>query len=186
MFLGDSVVLPAIDGLPICSRQLVFQTTVRSITSQEIADDPALVAQLKNLYDILDSRTTPTTIPLPWLSAPSILKKLLATKEVYDIVSRAIDIRVKSGKIQNDTLQMLIDAQDERLVMVGVSNQMLVFWHKVDFSLVHNGFTCCGSQSDWYHGVMAHNLSWQQLGVERQGHAGNRRTAVDVLSGSSG
>ena len=159
MFLGDSVVLPAIDGLPICSRQLVFQTTVRSITSQEIADDPALVAQLKNLYDILDSRTTPTTIPLPWLSAPSILKKLLATKEVYDIVSRAIDIRVKSGKIQNDTLQMLVDAQYDRLVTVGVSNQMLVFWHKFDFSLVHNRCTSCGRRSDRYHSVMAHNLS---------------------------
>ena len=56
-----------------------------------------------------------------------MLKKLRATKEVYDIVSRAIDIRMKSGKPQNDTLQMLIEAQDERLVIVGVSNQMSGF-----------------------------------------------------------
>lgn len=113
--------------MPTRSRQLVFQTTVRTITSQEIADDPALVARLKNLYDILDSGTTPATILLPWLPGPSMLRKLLATKEVYDILSRAIDLRVKSDKIQNDTLQMLIDAEDERLVMVGVSALMLVF-----------------------------------------------------------
>jgi len=58
-----------------------------------------------------------------------MLKKLMATKEVYDIISRAVDIRLKSGKPQNDTLQMLVDAQDERLVMVGVSDQTSAFWH---------------------------------------------------------
>ena len=102
-----------------------------------------------------------------------MLKKLLATKEVYDIVSRAIDIRVKSGKLQNDTLQMLIDAQDERLVIVGVSTRCLFFWYHVDPSLVYNGFTSRRSQSDWYYSVVAHNISRQQLGVEEQGYARN-------------
>lgn len=51
-----------------------------------------------------------------------MLRKLLATKEVYDIVSRAIDVRLKSAKPQNDTLQMLVDSKDERLVIVGVSH----------------------------------------------------------------
>ncbi|KAG6375662.1 hypothetical protein JVT61DRAFT_3234 [Boletus reticuloceps] len=102
--------------------ELVFQITVRSLASQEIADDSALVARLKSLYDILDSETTPTTVLLPWLPFPSMLRKLLATKEVYSIVSRTVDIRLKSGNSRNDSLQMLIDAQDERLVIVGVSD----------------------------------------------------------------
>lgn len=100
-----------------------------------------------------------------------MLKKLIATKEVYDIISRAIDVRLKSGKPQNDTLQMLVDAQDERLVIVGVSDQISACWQPVDSSLVHHGFASCGRQSNWYHSVMAHNLSGQQLGVERQDYA---------------
>ena len=50
-----------------------------------------------------------------------MLKKLFATKEIYDIVSRAVEARERSGFSQDDTLQMLLDAGDERLVIVGVS-----------------------------------------------------------------
>jgi hypothetical protein len=50
-----------------------------------------------------------------------MIRKLLATKEIYDIVSRAIDAREQSGASRNDTLQMMLDMGDEKLVMVGVS-----------------------------------------------------------------
>jgi hypothetical protein len=50
-----------------------------------------------------------------------MIRKLLATKEIYDIVSRAIDAREQSGTSRNDALQMMLDMGDEKLVMVGVS-----------------------------------------------------------------
>ena len=50
-----------------------------------------------------------------------MVKKLWATKEIYEIVTAAIDAREKSGVSHNDTLQMLLDSGDERLVVVGVS-----------------------------------------------------------------
>jgi len=53
-----------------------------------------------------------------------MLKKLCATKEIYDIVIRAINAREKSGISRNDTLQMLLDSGDEKLVVVGVRKQM--------------------------------------------------------------
>ncbi|KAF8552087.1 cytochrome P450 [Imleria badia] len=134
--------------------ELVFQTTVRSIASQEIADDPALVARLKSLYDILDSGTTPATVLLPWLPFPSMLKKLMATKEVYDIVSRAIDIRLKSGKPQNDTLQMLIDAQDDRLVIVGFMMGLLVA-----------GARATGTTASWLITFLGNNLEWKDRAI---------------------
>ncbi|KAG9313414.1 cytochrome P450 [Chiua virens] len=134
--------------------ELVFQTTVRCIASQEIADDPALVARLKGLYDILDSGTTPTTILLPWLPVPSMLRKLLATKEVYDIVSRAIDIRAKSGKPQNDTLQMLIDAQDEHLVIVGFIMGLLVA-----------GARATGTTASWLITFLGNNTEWKDKAI---------------------
>jgi sterol 14-demethylase len=105
----------------------MFQTTVRSLSASEISDDAALVARLKTLYDRLDTGTTPATVLLPWFPTPAMIKKIWATKEIYDIVVRAIDAREQSGVSRNDTLQMLVDAGDERLVVVGVCD--------VDFSI---------------------------------------------------
>lgn len=96
------------------------------MTCKEIADDPVLVARLKVLYDRLDTGTTPATVLLPWLPTPAMIKKLWATKEIYDIVVRAIDARQRSGIYQYDTLQMLLDSGDEKLVVVGVGRVPLL------------------------------------------------------------
>ena len=50
-----------------------------------------------------------------------MLKKLSATKQIYDIVTQAIRDREASGIVRDDTLQMLLDSGDEKLVVVGVS-----------------------------------------------------------------
>jgi sterol 14-demethylase len=49
-----------------------------------------------------------------------MIKKLWATKEIYNIVFRAINARENSGISSNDTLQMLLESGDEKLVVVGV------------------------------------------------------------------
>lgn len=79
------------------------------------------MGRLKELYDTLDNGTTPATVLLPWLPTPAMIRKLWATKEIYDIVNKAIQEREKSGISRNDTLQMLLDCGDEKLVVVGVS-----------------------------------------------------------------
>lgn len=77
--------------------------------------------RLKHLYDQLDAATTPASVLLPWFPSPSMMKKLLATKRIYDIVNGVVKKRIQSGLAQDDTLQILIDHADDRLVMVGVS-----------------------------------------------------------------
>ncbi|KAF8842871.1 cytochrome P450 [Paxillus ammoniavirescens] len=129
--------------------ELLFQTTVRCIASAEIASDPALVARLKKLYDILDSGTTPATVLLPWLPGPSMLKKLWSTKQVYEIIAHAVDTRVQSGESQNDTLQMLVDAQDERLVMVGFIMGLLVAGARATGTTASWLITFLGNAPEW-------------------------------------
>ena len=80
----------------------------------------ALVSRLEYLYDILDSGT-PATVLLPWFPTPSMIKKLWAIHQVYKIVSRAVDARIRTGVRRNDTLQLLVDAEDNRSVIIGVS-----------------------------------------------------------------
>ncbi len=101
--------------------QLTFQLTLRSLSSTEIAEDHELVKRLKILYDRLDAGTTPASVLLPWLPTPAMIKKLLATKDIYKIITKAIHERKASGKARDDTLQMLLDYEDDELIVVGVS-----------------------------------------------------------------
>lgn len=101
--------------------QLTFQLTLRSLSSTEIAEDHELVKRLKILYDRLDAGTTPASVLLPWLPTPAMIKKLLATKDIYKIITKAIHERKASGKARDDTLQMLLDYEDDELMVVGVS-----------------------------------------------------------------
>ena len=95
-----------------------------------------LVARLKKLYDILDVGTTPTTVLVPWLPTPAMIKKIWATKEIYEIVIKAIKNRENSGVFQGDTLQMLLDTGDEKLVIVGVSSFFFFFFLPFFFKLI--------------------------------------------------
>ena len=43
-----------------------------------------------------------------------------ATKQLYDIIVKAMTVRKQSGVPQNDTLQILLDSGDEVSTIVGV------------------------------------------------------------------
>ncbi|KAJ7754512.1 cytochrome P450 [Mycena metata] len=129
--------------------ELIFQATVRSLSSSEISDDPALVARLKTLYDRLDTGTTPATVLVPWLPTPAMIKKLWATKEIYEIVVRAIDSRQQSGISRNDTLQMLVDSGDEKLVVVGFIMGLLIAGARATGTTASWIVTFLGGHGDW-------------------------------------
>lgn len=96
------------------------------MTGAEIADDPAIVLRLRHLYDEVDEGNTPTAILLPWWPSRGAIRKLFATKRIYDIVARAIDTRLKSGKPRDDTLQLLLDSGDDNMVVVGFMMGLII------------------------------------------------------------
>ncbi|KAG5351373.1 hypothetical protein C0989_006807 [Termitomyces sp. Mn162] len=128
---------------------LLFQTTLRSLSCAEISDDPITVERLKKLYDTLDNGTTPATILLPWLPAPAMIKKLWATKEIYDIVTEAIQEREKSGISHNDTLQMLLDCGDEKLILVGFIMGLLIAGARATGTTASWLITFLGCHPEW-------------------------------------
>ncbi|KAG2008396.1 cytochrome P450 [Coprinopsis cinerea AmutBmut pab1-1] len=129
--------------------ELLFQLTVRSVSCKEIADNPTLVAQLKRLYDDLDTGTTPATVLLPWLPTPAMIKKLWSTKTIYDIVCKAISERESSGAQHNDTLQMLLDAGDEKLVVVGFIMGLLIAGARATGTTASWLLTFLGGHPEW-------------------------------------
>ncbi|TFK26590.1 cytochrome P450 [Coprinopsis marcescibilis] len=129
--------------------ELIFQLTIRSLSCKEIADDPALVAKLKRLYDDLDTGTTPATVLLPWLPTPAMIKKLWSTKAIYDIINKAINEREASGAHHNDTLQMLLDAGDEKLVVVGFIMGLLIAGARATGTTASWMLTFLGGHPEW-------------------------------------
>ncbi|KAF7316374.1 Cytochrome P450 [Mycena indigotica] len=128
---------------------LIFQTTVRSLSCHEIADDMALVAQLKSLYSQLDTATTPASVLLPWLPSPAMLKKLWATKQIYDIIVHAIEQRERNGSERNDTLQMLLEAGDDKLTVVGFVMGLLIAGARATGTTASWVVTFLGGHVDW-------------------------------------
>ena len=101
--------------------QLIFQVTVRTLTCTEIADDPEIVARLRQLFEKVDRGTTPATVLFPWFPSPAMVSKARATKQLYDIMVNAVNVRKQSGVSHNDNLQMFLDSGEELSTIVGVS-----------------------------------------------------------------
>ena len=91
----------------------------------ELADDGDVVARLKRQYDVL-AETTPSTVLLPWLPTPAMVRKLCATKVIYDTVVAALDARERGGCARDDTMQLLLDAGDDRATVIGVSGSLIL------------------------------------------------------------
>ncbi|KAH9171337.1 cytochrome P450 [Lactarius sanguifluus] len=79
--------------------ELIFQATVRCLTCTEIADDPEIVARLRQLFDKVDRGTTPATVLFPWFPSPAMVSKARATKQIYDIIVNAIKVREQSDEM---------------------------------------------------------------------------------------
>ncbi|KAF7763505.1 hypothetical protein Agabi119p4_8042 [Agaricus bisporus var. burnettii] len=135
--------------------ELTFQTTIRSLSCSEIADDLELVSRIKQLYDQLDTGTTPSTILLPWLPSWAMAKKLWSTKEIYDIIVDAVKKRqdllttISEGERPQDTMQLLLDAGDDRMAVVGFIMGLLIA-----------GARATGTSGSWLVTFLASHPEW--------------------------
>ncbi|THH00972.1 hypothetical protein EW026_g1635 [Hermanssonia centrifuga] len=143
---GTSGTIDPFTHIPAVS---IFVSHVRCLSCHELADDVATVARLRALYDTLDTSTTPASVLLPWLPSPSMLTKLYASKKVYDIVNRAINARIQSGVSRDDTLQMLVDHEDNKLVIVGFIMGLLVAGARSTGTTASWMITCLGGHPEW-------------------------------------
>ncbi|KAI0642644.1 cytochrome P450 [Trametes meyenii] len=135
--------------------ELMFQSTVRCLAFSELADDGPAVRRLKELYDILDAATTPATVLLPWLPGPTAIRRLLATKRIYDIIRTKLDERTQGGIARDDTPQMLIDAGDERMIIIGFVMGLLVA-----------GARSTGTTASWLITFLSGHPQWKKKAAE--------------------
>ncbi|KAL9710334.1 hypothetical protein Ac2012v2_006633 [Leucoagaricus gongylophorus] len=134
---------------------LTFQTTIRALSCGEIADDHDLVSRIKKLYDKLDAGTTPVTILVPWLPSWTMVNKLWSTKKIYDIIVKAVKqrqallMKIEEGEKPQDTMQLLLDAGDDRMAVVGFIMGLLIA-----------GARATGTSASWLITFLASHPEW--------------------------
>ena len=81
---------------------------------------PNLWLAAKKLFSQAE-RLSLTLILLPWLPSPAMLMRAWVTKQIYNIIVRAMKVRKQSSIPQNDALQMLLDSGEEHFTIIGVT-----------------------------------------------------------------
>lgn len=100
---------------------MVFQLTARISICQEIADDPVEVAKLTKLFWAFDKSNTATTVLLPWLPQKVRRTRTETIMSLYQMLLVHVVDRQTTGRQEEDSMQVLIDAGDSTHDIVEVS-----------------------------------------------------------------
>lgn len=79
---------------------------------REIAEDPAAVQRLRDLYWAVEKGSTPTSVLFPWLPSRARKTKREATMGLYMMIVQHVVARRAGKGEENDAMQHLIDEGD--------------------------------------------------------------------------
>lgn len=92
--------------------RLVFRLTIRIVGAHEIADNAELLEETLKLFEYIEASTTATSIILPKVPSPAVLKRTYAGARLYMIVENIVKQRAASDKKYDDALQYMLDQGD--------------------------------------------------------------------------
>ncbi|KAJ9635517.1 hypothetical protein H2199_008520 [Coniosporium tulheliwenetii] len=99
--------------------EIVYQLTMRTVGSNEIADSPELLHKTLSLFETIAKTSTAGTIIFPWFPSPAIIKRYIAGGKLYMIMKNIMDERQRTGRRENDALQYCIDQGDSVNMVIG-------------------------------------------------------------------
>lgn len=77
---------------------IVYQSTMRVIGFNEIADSEELCSTTLKLFECIENGTSPSRIIFPWLPTPAFLRRLTAGIKLYRIFKRLIEVKEAAGQ----------------------------------------------------------------------------------------
>ncbi|KAH6644276.1 cytochrome P450 6A1 [Boeremia exigua] len=92
--------------------RLVFRLTIRLLGAHEIAENAELLEETLGLFEYIEASSTATSIILPKLPSPAVLKRTYAGARLYMIIENIIKKRAASDEKHDDALQYLLDQGD--------------------------------------------------------------------------
>jgi hypothetical protein len=98
---------------------------MRTVACEDVASDPVWREKTLGLFKQVEESATPTSIMLPRLLSPAIIKRTIAGGRLYMIFNRIVEYRKKTGERREDPLQFLIDQGDNMKQIIGVCLETL-------------------------------------------------------------
>ncbi|KAF9530198.1 cytochrome P450 [Crepidotus variabilis] len=99
---------------------LVFQMTIRMATCRELAENPAEIRKLADLYWDTERSATPTRLLLPWLPSPSKKLNKQATTGLYLLFLKYVETRRAAGADTMDPIDILVRNGDSDNTIVAL------------------------------------------------------------------
>ncbi|KIM74625.1 hypothetical protein PILCRDRAFT_828049 [Piloderma croceum F 1598] len=118
--------------------ELVFLMTVRMASCQELANDPAMIRKMRDLYWKLEKSATPVGLLFPWFPGTAKKNKEQAINGLYEMLSHYVDLRREADVPSLDAIDVLIAD--------GMDNSSII---QVIMSMVFAGFINTGMISSW-------------------------------------
>ncbi|KAJ7731878.1 cytochrome P450 [Mycena metata] len=135
--------------------KLVFQVTVRMATCRELADDPAEVSQLFDLYSTLEKSSTAAALLLPWFPSPARKAKTKATAELFKKLCSYVEVRRNATVPSNDAIDVLLA---QFILAEGVSTNTIVGFV---LSTIFAGVVNSGMSVGWALIYLGMNAVWK-------------------------
>ena len=91
--------------------KLLFQLPARVVGATELAEDEKLLKKSMAIFDTFEKCNSPFSVVFPWLRVftPSYIVRITMAIKLYRIFSNIVSTRNKTGRREEDGLQVLID-----------------------------------------------------------------------------
>lgn len=101
--------------------KLAVQMTVRMATCQELAKNQDDIKHVMRHFQDIDESATPVNVLLPWLPSQARKSRENATRALFTLLQKYVDLRRKAAVPSSDPIDTLIAHGDTDESIVGVS-----------------------------------------------------------------
>ncbi|KAK2597419.1 hypothetical protein QQS21_005967 [Conoideocrella luteorostrata] len=96
--------------------RLVYQLTLRTLGTNDVADDPKLTDETLGIFMTLDDSSA-LEVMFPGMPFPSKLSKMWAGAKLHMIFSKIMKDRRTTGRVEDDAMQSMMDAGDSDIII---------------------------------------------------------------------
>ncbi|KAI0419431.1 cytochrome P450 [Xylaria grammica] len=129
----------------------LYKLIHRTVGITEIAEDEKLLFSTLRTFEQFDQNTSVARIVFPWLITPKYVARFIAGARLYTTITRIFNGRGKSGRLQDDIVQLFSDEE-------GGFDKFIKF----TFSALASSVTMTGAAVTWLSLFLANSPKWQE------------------------
>lgn len=112
--------------------RMVFQLTMRTVGSKEIAESQDLLSRSLSLVHQIGENSSTVRIIVSWLPTLKYMKRLIAAGRLYMLLNGLAKDRTRTGRREDDALQLLLDEGEPGTKIVEASLPPSLLTHRLE------------------------------------------------------